>query len=83
MQGEIDGASGQSFGDMTEQCEVGRPGKDETARTPLFIDALLQRDEQSRAALNFVENGGAFQQGFRIGLRRCQRGKIVECAVGN
>ncbi len=61
MQGEVAGASRQRFGDVAEEGEVGRSGENEPSRTPLFINTLLERDEQFRTALHLVEDRGVFQ----------------------
>jgi hypothetical protein len=42
--------------------EVGRSGEGEPPWQSLFINAFLERDEQFRATLHFVEDRSALQQ---------------------
>ena len=82
MQSEVAGASSQRFGDVAKESKVGRSGKNEPSRAPLFVNAFLQCQQQFRTALHLVEDGGVCQQRFGIRPRRRQRGEIVERAVG-
>ena len=82
MQREVAGPSRQRVGDMAEESEVGRPGQDEPAWPPCLIHALLERQEQLRAALYLIEDGGVRQQRLGIRASRRQRGEVVERAVG-
>ena len=66
MEREIAGAARQRFGNVSEQREIGGSGENEPSRLALLVHTLLQRNEQIRAALDFIENYGASQQRFRV-----------------
>jgi hypothetical protein len=55
-QRDVAGAAGQRLGDLRHQQQVGRSGQDEAARAAVLIHRFLDRQQDIRGPLNFIED---------------------------
>jgi len=50
------GPSSERFGDSRKSQHIGRTGEDEPTRLPVFVDGELDRREELRSELDFVDH---------------------------
>jgi hypothetical protein len=77
--------SGEGIGESWKQQHVSRPGQNEAPRRTPAVHCSLDGSEESRRALDLVENGFFRQitdKADRIGLCRRQGDIIIEAEVG-
>ena len=85
MHGEIDGSSGQTFGDIFHQQEICRTGKDELTRCSVTIDGLFDGNKKLGTSLCLVncERLIRFNKAVRVFAGRSKLREIVEGYVSS
>jgi hypothetical protein len=74
----------EAVSDARQGQHIGRAGQQETARAIIFVDRLLDRQQQIGRALDLVDDGAiqTSDEPGRVGLGGLKDGLVVECAVG-